>query len=72
MSDLHSESWGFESLIAHHILKESAMVELKPVKIEMTPEEERWLEEVRENMSVFLKKVEEAHICAGESKLIFK
>jgi len=48
------------------------MVELKPVKIEMTPEKECWLEEVRENVSVFLKKVEEAHIRAGESKLMFK
>ena len=48
------------------------MVELKPVKIETTLERERWLKEVREDVSVFLNKVEQAHVRAGESKLMFK
>ena len=48
------------------------MVELKPVKIEMTLEEECRLKKVIKAASRVISLAEEAHVRAGKSKLIFK
>jgi len=48
------------------------VVELKPVKIEMTPEEERRLKKAIKAACRIINLAEEAHVRAEKSKLIFK